>query len=168
MSKTVKNRIVKSLETELANVEYVIVADISSLSGNDVNMFRRKLADCGIAVRSSKASFIRNVLVGARSAGAVPVVSGSASLIWGGEDIVALSREITRWAKDLPKISILGGAISLQTLTAKDVDELSRSPGRVELLSKIAGIITCPGGNIVSALTGPGGRISGGIVSRTV
>ena len=44
---------------------------------------------------------------------------GHRTLIWGGEDIVSLSKEITKWAKQLAELEIKGGAVEGQVVDAK-------------------------------------------------
>ena len=83
------------------------------------------------------------------------------------EDIVALSKQITAWAKELESLEIKGAAVEGQTLDAAGVEKLSKSPGRPELLSKIAGLILSPAGNIAGALLGTGGTIVGQVKSHS-
>jgi large subunit ribosomal protein L10 len=94
------------------------------------------------------------------------VLQGSSTLVWGGEDVVALSREITRWSKELSQLEIRGGSVEGKALDAAGVNKLSKSPGRLELLSIIAGLILSPGGNIAGALLGPGGTVAGQVKSK--
>ena len=44
---------------------------------------------------------------------------------------------------------------------AKGVVDLSKSPGRMELISQIVGLALSPGARLCGALLGPGGKISG-------
>ncbi len=78
----------------------------------------------------------------------------------------SLSREITKWAKDAEELEIKGGTVEGQSLDADGVDRLSKSPGRPELLSKIAGLLLAPAGNIAGALLGPGGLVAGANKSK--
>ena len=50
---------------------------------------------------------------------------------------------------------------------AAGVEKLSKSPGRPELLSKIAGLILSPAGNIAGALLGTGGTVAGQVKSHS-
>lgn len=81
--------------------------------------------------------------------------------MWGGEDIVALSKEITQWAKQIDELEIKGGAVEGQALDADGIDQLSKSPGRLELIGQIAGLVLSPGAVLAGALLGTGGTIAG-------
>ena len=89
------------------------------------------------------------------------VLQGPSTLVWGGEDIVALSKEIAKWAKELPKLEIKGGAVEGSALDASGVDALSKSPGREELIGIIVGAALGPGAQLAGALLGPGGYLAG-------
>ena len=82
-------------------------------------------------------------------------------MVWGGEDIVALSKEIAKWAKDLPTFEIKGGAVEGQTLDANGVDVLSKSPSREELIGQIAGLALSPGAQLAAAMLGPSIQLAG-------
>ncbi|GIS57804.1 MAG: hypothetical protein CM1200mP2_00290 [Planctomycetaceae bacterium] len=47
------------------------------------------------------------------------------------------------------------------TLSKGDVEELSKSPSREELIGQIAGLLLAPGANLAAALLGPGGKLAG-------
>jgi len=96
-----------------------------------------------------------------------PILEGPSTLVWGSEDVVALSKQITAWAKELDELEIKGASVEGQTLDAAGVDRLSKSPGRPELLSQIVGLILSPGGNIAGALLGTGGTIAGQVKSHS-
>ncbi|MBV08109.1 MAG: 50S ribosomal protein L10, partial [Rubinisphaera sp.] len=89
------------------------------------------------------------------------VLKGPSTLVWGGEDIVALSKEITKWAKKIEPLQVKGASVEGQPLDTKGVEKLSKSPGRAELISQIAGLILSPGSQLAGALLGPGGKLAG-------
>jgi large subunit ribosomal protein L10 len=166
MSKFIKNHIIAELQSELEGCSELLVVDMSKMSGTEANEFRVKLGQKDIHLLTVKNSLVRRACEDLGIQGLDPSLSGPSTLVWGGEDIVALSREITKWAKDVSTLQIKGGAVEGQSLDADGVDRLSKSPGRPELLSKIAGLILSPGGNIAGALLGPGGLVAGAIKSK--
>ncbi|MBI1312619.1 50S ribosomal protein L10 [bacterium] len=166
MSKFIKNHIIAELESELEGCSELLVVDMSKMSGTDANEFRVQLGQKDIRLLTVKNSLARRACESLGIQGLTSSLTGPSTLIWGGEDIVALSREITKWAKDVSTLEIKGGAVEGQSLDADGVDRLSKSPGRPELLSQIAGLILSPGGNLVGALLGPGGLVAGAIKSK--
>lgn len=166
MSKVIKNHIINELTRELDGHGEVLVVDVSGLTGNEVNDLRLALRQQEISLLTVKNSLARQACESIGLAALGPVLEGASTLVWGGEDVVALSREITKWAKEIGSLEIKGGAVEGKTLDAGAVDKLSKSPGRQELLSIIAGLILSPGSNIAGALLGPGGTVAGQIKSK--
>lgn len=165
MSKFVKGHIIGELEDQLRQLTEVLVIDMSRLTGNQANSLRVKLRQKNISFMTVKNSLARRACLNIGLGSLCSSLEGSATLVWGGEDIVALSREITDWCKTLDKLELRGGTVEGQSLNADGVVHLSKSPGRPELLAKIAGLLLSPGGNLVGAILGPGGKVAGQITS---
>ena len=87
-----------------------------------------------------------------------PILEVPSSLVFGG-------KEVAGWARELGAglLEIKGGMLEGITLSASDVDELSKSPSREELIGQIAGLLLSPGATIAGSLLGPGGLVAGSI-----
>jgi large subunit ribosomal protein L10 len=94
-----------------------------------------------------------------------PFLVGPSTLVFGGPDIVALSKEITKWAKDIEKLQIKGGVVDGAAVNPAEVDALSKSPSREELLGKIVMLALSPGAQLAAALLGAGGKVAGQVKS---
>lgn len=161
MSKQVKDMIIEDIRQKLGECRDVLVVNASKLDAVTDNRFRGQLRGKGIHLLQVKNTLARRVLEDAGVQSMEQVLAGPSTLIWGGEDIVSLSKEIARWARELAALEIKGGAVEGQVVNAKGVEELSKSPGRLELISQIAGLALSPGARVAGALLGPGGTISG-------
>ena len=60
-------------------------------------------------------------------------------------------------------LEIKGGGLGETALTAPDVETLSKSPGRKEMLSQLVGLILSPGARVNGAILGAGGKLAGQI-----
>ena len=167
MSRFIKEHIITELEDHLRDRGEVLVVDMSKLTGTDANRLRVGLGQNDIETLGVKNSLARLAASRVGLEALNPILEGPSTLVWGSEDVVALSKQITTWAKELDELKIKGAAVEGQTLDAAAVDKLSKSPGRPELLSKIAGLILSPGGNIAGALLGTGGTIAGQVKSHS-
>lgn len=165
MSKFVKNHIINELEDNLRGHGEVLVLDMSKMTGVDANNFRVQMGQKNIILLGVKNSLARRAAENLGLGGLAAVLQGPSTLVIGGEDVVALSREITKWAKEIKTLTIKGAAVEGKSLDGKGVEALSKSPGRPELLSIIAGMILSPGANLVAALLGPGSIVAGAIKS---
>ncbi|MBI1345238.1 50S ribosomal protein L10 [bacterium] len=161
MSKLVKNMMISDLQAELGEIREVLVVDVSKLNAVATNKWRLDLQKKKIRVVGVRNAVASKALSDIGLTGIREVLSGPSAIVWGGEDIVALAKEITAAVKSITDLKIKGGAIGGTSLSADDVDSLSKSPGRLELLSQISGLIRSPGGSLAGAIQGPGGRLAG-------
>lgn len=161
MSKFVKNMLISEIRGRVGDTRDLLLIDESKLDGVTANKFRLALRKRNISTLTVRNKLARRALTDAGVGGLDKQLAGPTTLVWGGEDIVALSKEITKWAKDLKALDIKGGTVEGTPLSAADVDSLSKSPSREELIGQIVGLILSPGGRLASAILGPGGKISG-------
>jgi len=161
MSKTVKSMMMTSIQGALGDCREVLVLDASRLDAVAANRLRLDLRKKKITLLGVKNAVARRALSDIGLTGAADVLTGPCTLVYGGDDIVALSKEMTEWCEKIKTIEIRGGAIGKTALKPADVESLSKSPGRRELLSQIAGLIKSPGGRLVGAITSVGGKIAG-------
>ena len=165
MSKAVKGMMIDTIIERLGKNSDMLVLDTSKLDALSDNKLRSKARKKGITLLQVKNSLARRALGEAGATSLKKSLAGPSTLVWGGEDIVALSKEITQWARDIKTLTIKGGTVGGQSLDSKGVESLSKSPGRTELLSIIAGQILSPAGRVAGALLGVGGTICGQVKS---
>ena len=161
MSKVVKRMMIDSIQGALGGCREVLILDFSRLDGVAANQLRLNLRKKRITLLGVKNAVARRALNEIGLTGAADILAGACTLAFGSDDIVALSKELTEWCEKLKAIEIRGGAIGATPLKPADVESLSKSPGRLELLSLIAGSIKSPGGRLMSVISGPGGKIAG-------
>ena len=95
-------------------------------------------------------------------------LSGTAAVCWGCEDIVSLSKEITKLVKGdkFKPFEARGGVMDGECLSAADVERVSKWPSRSEQLSILLGQILSPGANLASQLNSVGGALASQIEQR--
>jgi large subunit ribosomal protein L10 len=165
MSKRIKNMLVDDLRQRLGETRDLLVVDYSRLDGVTETNMRLKLRKQNIRMLGVKNSLARKVLEDLGLAGLAPYLSGPSTLVFGGPDIVALSKEIAKWAKDLEPLQIKGGIVDGTAMNPAEVDALSKSPSREELLGKIVMLALSPGAQLAGALLGSGGVVAGQVKS---
>lgn len=163
MSKRVKEMVISEIRQRIGETAELLVVDSSRMDAITTNKWRLALRQSDIALLTVKNSLAKKALDEAGVTGLDPYLEGSSTLVWGGEDIVALSREIAKWAKEIKELEIKGGTVEGTSLNAADVDALSKSPSREELIGQIAGLILSPGARLCGALLGAGGKLAGQI-----
>ncbi len=164
MSRVVKEMIIKEIEDRLEGNRDLLILDSSRLDAVTNNRFRLAMQEKGIHLLVVKNSLALRVL-GDDSDQMRQLFEGPSTLAWGGEDIVALSKELTKQSRELDLLEIKGGTVEGQALDASAVEKLSKSPGRRELISMISGQILSPGARLAGAMLGPGGVLAGCVAS---
>ena len=155
MSKYVKGMLIDAVAERLGDVTDMLVVDVSTVDAITVNQMRLAWAKKDIRALTVKNTLARKALDRNGVSGLDGVLDGPSTLVYGGEDIVALSKEITKWAKEIDKLEIKGGTVEGQTLDEAGIQTLSKSPSREELLATIVAQILSPGANLSAALLGP-------------
>jgi len=163
MSKFVKEMIISEIESRIGEVQDFVVVDSAKLDAITDNGFRTKLQEKGISALTVKNSLARRAFANAGVEGLGDVLKGPSTLVWGGEDIVALSKEMSKWASEVEELAIKGGLTEGTSLSSDDVQKLSKSPGRTELIGEIVSRILGPGAQLAGALLGPASTVAGQI-----
>lgn len=155
MSRTIKNLSIVSITRTLESKPGLILIDTSKLTGNATNRLRSELRSLGIGVLHAKNSLLTRSLnaVGYSTTGVQ--LTGASSVLYGASDIVALAKAATAISQKHESMTIKGGACDGRCLSSQEVEVLSKSPGRDEILSNISGMISSVGGRLVSTLKCP-------------
>ena len=161
MSKPVKEMIIREIRAELGDRKDLLVLDVSKMDAISQNQLREDLRKKGVTLFGVKNTLARLALKEAGIDSVDSILEGPTTLVWGGEDVVGLSREMTEWAKKIDKIAIKGGVVDGQGVDSQGVEEISKGPSRLELIGQLAGLILSPGAKLAGALLGPGGTIAG-------
>jgi large subunit ribosomal protein L10 len=160
MSKRVKEMLIGEVGARIRGVRDMVVVNASKLDGVTSNKLRLTMKKKKISALTVRNKLAKKALADAGLSALDPFLHGPSTLIWGSEDIVALSKEIAKWAKEIEALVIKGGTTEGTSLPAAKVDELSKSPGRVELIGQIAAAMLSPGAQLGAALLGPGRKLA--------
>ena len=161
MGREVKDMVIADIQSRIGDVKDFIVVDCSKVDAITANRWRLALRKQQISALTVKNSVANNALKRKGIDGLSSVLSGPSTLVWGGDDIVALSRSVAKWAKEIKNFEIKGGTVEGESLDASAVDALSKSAGRLETIGEIAGLMLAPGRQLAGCLQGPGGRLAG-------
>lgn len=166
MSKRIKEMIADDLKKRLGDTRDFLVVDCAKLPAFKTNTLRLNLRKQNIRMLSVKNSLARKTLTEMGIGGAGEILKGPSVIVWGSSDIVALSKEIAKWAKDLKQLEIKGGLLDGAPLSAPDVDAISKGPSREETIGRIVTLMLSPGAQLVGALLGPGGYLNGQVKAQ--
>jgi large subunit ribosomal protein L10 len=161
MSKHVKQMMINEIRSQIGDCRDLLVVDSSKVEAFTENKWRLALHKKKIRALGVKNAVARRALADIGITSLDKALTGASTLIWGGEDIVALAKEIVASAKEVKNLAIKGGTLSGTALSAQEVDALSKSPGKKELLGQLVTLFLSPGARLGGALLGAGGRLAG-------
>ncbi len=162
MSKYLKELIANDLKNRFEGVSDALLVNVIGMEANSNVELRKILREKDIHLLVVKNSLARRATDGTALALAFEGSEGTLAVVWGGEDVVSLAKEVARLAGDkkyepfAPKGGVMDGA----KLSADEVMAVSKWPSRTEQLSILVGQILSPGANLASQLAGPGGQLA--------
>ena len=87
---------------------------------------------------------------------------GPAALVFGGDSVVDVARNLVDWAKKVKNLDLKVAVLDGELFDGPDgVKRLSDFPTKDEALGTVVGLVLSPAGNIVKATTSPGSNLLG-------
>lgn len=168
MSKYVKDLMTSELRQRWNGVEGALVVDMMGLKAVATTTLRKRLRDKNIHLVVVKNSLARRATEGTLLAPAFEKGEGSSTVVWGGEDVVSLAKEVVAIseANEFKPFAPKGGAMDGAGLSAAEVTAVSKWPSRAEQLSILVGQILSPGAKLASQLNAPGGLLASQIEKK--
>ena len=168
MSKYVKDLLTRELKAQFDGVHDALLVNVVGMDVGSNTLLRKQLREKGIRLLVVKNSLAQRATEGTPLALAFEGVEGTLAVCWGGEDIVALAKEVTRLAAEdqFSPFAPRGGVLDGESLTEEDVRAVSKWPTRDEQLSLLVGQILAPGAMLASQLTGSGSLLVSQVESR--
>jgi len=169
MSKYVKELITNELKSRFNGVDDALLVDVIGMGSNATVELRKHLRSKDIQLLVVKNSLAQRATEGTALAPAFEGAEGAIAVVWGGEDVVSLAKEVTRLAADkkfepfAPKGGVMDGA----TLSADEVTAVSKWPSRAEQLSLLVGQILSPGANLAAQILGPGAKLASQVKQKS-
>src|SRR4029079_3545839 len=169
MSKYVKDLITKDLRNRLEGVDDALLVDVIGLKNEKNVALRQRLRQKNIHLLVVKNSLARRATEGTSLARAFESAEGTMALIWGGEDIISLAKEVVKIAEDknFEPFKDKGGVMDGQPLAAEQVKAVSKWPSRMEQLSILSGQILSPGATLSAQLLSAGGKLASQIKKKS-
>lgn len=168
MSKYVKDLITNDLRNRLQGVEDALLVDVIGLK-NDKNVaLRQRLRKKNINLLVVKNSLARRATEGTRLERAFETAGGTMALLWGGEDLISLAKEVISIAEDknFAPFKPKGGVMDGQPLAGDQIKAVSKWPNRTEQLSILSGQILSVGAKLSSQLLSAGSKLASQIKKK--
>ena len=162
MSRHVKDLISTHLKNRLQGVTEALLVDVIGMNANANALLRKQLREKNIHLMVVKNSMARRAMDGTPLALAFEETAGTLALVWGGEDVISLAKEVARLAgqEHFAPFQPRGGVMEGARLSASEVYQVSRWPTRQEQLSLLIGQILSSGSTLSAQLLSPGATLA--------
>ena len=152
MSRHVKRLMMDSIQEALSGVRDLFVVDVSRVTAVSVNQIRLELADSGIRLLCVKNAVASRALIDLGLNCASQAFVGPSALVFSDDDIVTTIKQLVKCAGTHKLFNIRSGIVDGRLLSGGDIDIISKSPGKSELMSQLSACILSPGRAIASSL----------------
>ena len=160
MDRAQKEAVVGDLGNIFADSGVIVVAQYAGLSVAEMTDFRNRMREAGGAVRVAKNRLAKIALEGKPCEGMNQYLQGQNVFAY-SEDPVTAAKVVEAYAKDNPKLEVIGGAMGETVLDKAGVKSVAAMPSRDELIAQIAGMIGAPAANLAAAIAAPAANIAG-------
>jgi len=169
MSKYLKDLMTSELKSRLDGVGDALVVDVIGMEANASVELRRSLREKNMHLMVVKNSLARRATEGTALAPAFEGATGTSAVVWGGEDVVSLAKEVVRLAgkAQYKPFQAKGGVMDGAQLSSDEVKAVSKWPSREEQLSLLIGQILGPGATLSAQLLGPGKLLASQVAQKS-
>jgi large subunit ribosomal protein L10 len=143
---------VERLTEKLRASQGLVLADYHGLTVADASELRGKCREMGVEFRVVKNRLLKRAVANVEAEPLLDLLIGPTGVAFGMEGAVEPAKVLVEFAKDHEKLTIKGGFLDGEILTAAQVEALSKIPGRQELLAMIARGFAAPATNFVGVL----------------
>lgn len=140
---------VKELEEKVARAKSIILTNYAGLTVKQQTKLRAALKSAGGEFIVAKNTLLARV-IGKEELN--QSFQGQTGVLFSYEDEVKALKELVKFAKDSNLPEIKEGVLEGRVLTQNQVVELSKLPGKEELIAQMLGSLKAPGNNLVSVL----------------
>jgi large subunit ribosomal protein L10 len=155
MSKYVKELMMDQLRSDLNGSRSVLILDLKGLDAIAEHHFRRDMRKKAIRVRALKNTLARRVFSEMGMDGLSKYLEGPSVLVWGGDGVAELAKEVSTQVKNLKKPEIKGGAVDGVVIGPNQVEDITKLPSREHLIGRVVSLALAPVQRVLALANAP-------------
>lgn len=158
-----KKEMVASVIEDLKSASAIYLLNFQGLTVEKDNALRKELNKKGIRYRAVKNTLLGIALKEVGIEGLDKYLEGCSAIMLGTEEEPNVpAKEIVAFHKANPdKLPVKAITLDGEFISGSKIEDVSKMPGRLELIASIVGIVLGPGAQLVSIIKGPGATIAG-------
>jgi large subunit ribosomal protein L10 len=154
IQKTAKAEKTAALHAKFADVKGVVLSDYCGLNVQQISELRRQLRNVAVEFHVVKNTLARRAMATTDLAPLAEYLVGTTAVALADNDVVAMAKALTEFAKKEPKLVIRTGFVEGQILSSEQITALAEVPPREVLLSRMLSSMQSPIGGFVGVLHG--------------
>jgi large subunit ribosomal protein L10 len=157
MLRSEKEQVVAELVERLRTTDSLIVADYRGLTNADLVALRAKLRGSGAQLQVVKNTLTRRAAEAAGTESLLALLDGPTAIAFVETegDPVAVAKALADTARETKILELRGGILAGRSITAADVEELSKLPAPEVVKSQLVGVIVAPLTQLAGLIAAP-------------
>lgn len=139
LKKADKIELTKVLVKDIAEADGFAVCSFQGLSVADMSVLRRSLFEVNAKAQVIKNRLLKHALHENKITSMDEYLKESTMIVLGKEDTMAALRVLGKFAKEHEFLGFKAGVVAKTEYSKEEIIELSKLPGRIELIAMIAG-----------------------------
>ena len=153
MNRSDKEAIVAEVVDKASRAAAMYFADFSGLTVGEATELRREFRKAGVEYRVVKNTLARKALEQVTGYDAVyDKLVGPTGIAFSYDDAIAPAKIIKKFSEKSGKLKLKVAVLEKQVFDGSQLDQLSKLPGRAELMAGVVGSIHAPISGIVGAI----------------
>lgn len=139
LKKADKIELAKAISQSISESDGFAICSFQGLTVAAVNQLRAGLFEVNAKAHVVKNRILKNALHQNNISSMDDCLKESTMIVFGREDSLAALRVLGKFAKDNSELSFKAGIVSGTEYSKQEIIELSKLPGRIELIAMVAG-----------------------------
>lgn len=152
MNRSEKQAVVDAMAERLGRAKALVLTNFNGLKVEQITELRQQLREKDLEYVVVKNTLLRRASEGSSASVLSDQLTGPNGLAISYGDPVALAKSLMDFAKTNPKLEVRGGLLEGRPISALQVADLAKLPGRDVLLAMLLGAMSGVPRNLVSVL----------------